>query len=152
MILCLIIYLNTRVLAFNFYSLFDHSPQQLGGLIFFLFRVLKIGALISLIVNKQAVPAKQSGPLRARMYVIRFTNCTGGRFLTASTNDLNGMLQAPMRSLFHTGLHLSQKGSSTLWGRETRFHAHIPFTCIHNLWVLLVLNLLCEVNSRPATW
>lgn len=65
MILCVISHLNTLFFAliFIFPLTKVHSLETCFHVQFF--HVLKIGTLILLIVNNQAVPAKQSGPLES---------------------------------------------------------------------------------------
>lgn len=97
--------------AFNFCSFFDQGPQ-LGGLFVYtgFLNVLKIVALISLIVNNQAVTAKQSGPLESvNMWLDLLIELEGrisdfqSQWFEWNTSSMR------MRSLLNVGLVLSQK-------------------------------------------
>lgn len=68
MILCLILHVNTLFcLLFSYFHSFSDPGPSLGGLFLCtgFFSSLKIAALIPLIVNPQAVTAKQLGPLES---------------------------------------------------------------------------------------
>lgn len=53
------------ILLFSFFSLTKGHGLEACFYVQLFFHALKIAALISLIVNMQAVPAKQSGPLES---------------------------------------------------------------------------------------